>query len=57
MIGIERSAALAKEALATGRGVYELVREKGWLSEERLAEILTPEAMTQPRPMPHAVEV
>ncbi|HEX6751277.1 MAG TPA: aspartate ammonia-lyase [Longimicrobium sp.] len=56
-IGYERSAALAKEALATGRGVYELVREKDWLSEERLAEILTPEAMTQPRPMPHAVEV
>jgi hypothetical protein len=32
------------------------VREKGWLTEERLAEILTPEAMTRPRPMPHAVE-
>jgi aspartate ammonia-lyase len=56
-IGYERSAALATEALATGRGVYELVREKGWLSEEKLAEILTPEAMTAPRPMPHAVEV
>jgi aspartate ammonia-lyase len=55
-IGYERSAALAKEALATDRGVYELVREKGWLSEERLAEILTPEAMTQPRAMPHPVE-
>jgi aspartate ammonia-lyase len=55
-IGYERSAALAKEALATGRGVYELVREKGWLSEERLAEILTPEAMTQPRSMPPAIE-
>jgi aspartate ammonia-lyase len=55
-LGYERSAALAKEALETGRGVYELVREKGWLTDERLAEILTPESMTRPRPMPHAVE-
>ncbi|HEU4556830.1 MAG TPA: aspartate ammonia-lyase [Longimicrobium sp.] len=55
-IGYEKSAALAKEALATGRGVYELVREKGWLTDERLAEILMPEAMTQPRAMPEAVE-
>ena len=55
-LGYERSAALAKEALETNRGVYELVREKAWLSDERLAEILTPEAMTRPRPMPHAVE-
>src|SRR3982751_388113 len=36
-IGYEKSAALATEALATGRGVYELVREKAWLSEEKLA--------------------
>jgi aspartate ammonia-lyase len=55
-IGYERSAALATEALASGRGVYELVREKGWLTEEKLAEILTPEAMTHPRAMPHATE-
>ena len=55
-IGYERSTALATEALETGRGVYELVREKGWLSEEALADILTPEAMTHPRPMPHSLE-
>jgi aspartate ammonia-lyase len=55
-LGYEKSAALATEALASGRGVYELVREKGWLTEEKLAEILTPEAMTAPRAMPHAVE-
>jgi aspartate ammonia-lyase len=53
-IGYERSAALAKEALSTGRGVYDLVCEKGWLSREALDEILTPEAMTRPREMPHA---
>jgi aspartate ammonia-lyase len=48
-IGYERSTLLATEALQSGRGVLELVREKGWLSEERLGEILTPEAMTRPR--------
>ncbi|HEU0054992.1 MAG TPA: aspartate ammonia-lyase [Longimicrobium sp.] len=55
-IGYERAAAVAKEALHTGRGVYELVREKEWLSEAALEEILTPEAMTRPRAMPHPVE-
>jgi aspartate ammonia-lyase len=55
-IGYERSAALAKEALHTGRGVYELVREKAWLTEAKLAEILTPEAMTAPRAMPHSAD-
>jgi aspartate ammonia-lyase len=55
-IGYERSSEVAKEALESGRGVYELVREKGWLSQERLNEILTPEAMTRPREMPLPVE-
>jgi aspartate ammonia-lyase len=55
-IGYERSSEVAKEALETGRGVYELVREKEWLSQERLDEILTPEAMTRPRAMPLPVE-
>jgi aspartate ammonia-lyase len=50
-IGYERSSQVAKEALETGRGVYDLVREKGWLSDERLDELLTPEAMTRPRGM------
>ncbi len=56
-IGYERSTELATEALATGRGVYELIREKDWLSPEALAEILSPEGMTHPRAMPHPVEV
>ncbi|CAN5260658.1 aspartate ammonia-lyase [soil metagenome] len=51
-LGYERSSAVAKEALAAGRGVYELVREKGWLTQEELDRALTPEAMTAPRPMP-----
>ncbi len=51
-IGYERSSEVAREALQTGRGVYELVREKGWLPEHELDALLTPEAMTRPRQMP-----
>jgi len=51
-LGYERSSAVAKEALETNRGVYELVLEKKWLSKAELDEILSPEAMTRPRPMP-----
>jgi aspartate ammonia-lyase len=41
--------AIAKEALATGRGVYELALGKGWLSKAQLDDIFTPEKMTHPR--------
>ncbi|MEX2281065.1 MAG: aspartate ammonia-lyase [Gemmatimonadota bacterium] len=51
-IGYERASAVAKEALETDRGVYELVLEKGWLTKAELNEILSPEAMTKPRAMP-----
>src|SRR5690606_19061673 len=51
-IGYERSSAVAREALDTGRGVYALVLEKGWRSREKLDDILSPEAMTRPRMMP-----
>ncbi|HEX2188639.1 MAG TPA: aspartate ammonia-lyase [Longimicrobiaceae bacterium] len=56
-IGYERSSAVAKEALHSGRGVYELVREKGWLSQEQLDDILSPEAMTHPRTMPAEIPI
>ncbi|MBB4036981.1 aspartate ammonia-lyase [Dysgonomonas hofstadii] len=45
-IGYNNSTAIAKEALETGRGVYELVLEKGVLSKEELDKILNPENMT-----------
>ncbi|MEX2611148.1 MAG: aspartate ammonia-lyase, partial [Gemmatimonadota bacterium] len=50
-IGYERASAVAREALETDRGVAELVLEKGWLNREELDEILSPAAMTRPRPM------
>jgi hypothetical protein len=33
---------VAREALTSDRGVYELVREKGWLTHEQLDEALSP---------------
>jgi len=48
-IGYEKSSALAREAHATGRGVYELVLEKKWLSQTDLDRILSPDNLTQPR--------
>jgi aspartate ammonia-lyase len=53
-IGYERATSLAQEALQTGRGVYDLILEKEWLSQQELNEILSPEAMTRPRAMPVA---
>lgn len=52
VLGYEKSAAIAKEALQTGRPVYDLVLEKGWLSKEKLDDMLKPENMTQPREWP-----
>jgi aspartate ammonia-lyase len=49
VLGYEKSAAIAKEALKTGGSVYDLVIAKGWLSKERLDELLRPENMTHPR--------
>jgi aspartate ammonia-lyase len=51
-IGYDRATAVAREALATDRGVYELVLEKGWMSHAELDDVLSPDAMTRPRPMP-----
>ncbi|MBN2891900.1 MAG: aspartate ammonia-lyase [Bacteroidales bacterium] len=48
-IGYEKSTIVAKEALETNRGVYELVLEKGFLSKEQLDEILKPENMIKPQ--------
>jgi aspartate ammonia-lyase len=44
-IGYTAATAIAKEALATGRGVAELVLEKGLLPAQRLADLLRPEVV------------
>lgn len=45
VIGYEKATDVAKEALATGRGVTEIVLERGWLTREQLDDILRPESM------------
>lgn len=48
IIGYKNSTKIAKEALATGKGVYELVLEHGILTKEELDTILAPENMIHP---------
>ena len=48
IIGYKNSTKIAKEALETGRGVYELVLEHGILTREELDEVLKPENMIRP---------
>ena len=48
VIGYKNSTKIAKEALATGKGVYELVLEHNILSKEDLDTILKPENMIKP---------
>jgi len=56
IIGYERSTEIAREALETGRGVYELVMERKLLTREELDRALNPEAMTGPRDFPRAAD-
>ena len=49
-IGYAAATEVAKEALATGRGVAELVLEKGLLPPEELARILRPETLANLTP-------
>ena len=44
-LGYERCTEIAKEALASGRGVYELVLEKQWMTKAALDRALNPAAM------------
>ncbi len=52
VIGYDKSTELAAEAMKTGRGILEIIREKKILSEQQIAEVLDPVAMTgQRRPV------
>ena len=48
IIGYKNSTKIAKEALETGRGVYELILEHQVLTKEELDTILAPENMIRP---------
>ena len=51
-IGYENATRIAKQALDSGRGVLELVREEKLLDDASLADILRPENMIAPRLVP-----
>jgi aspartate ammonia-lyase len=46
VIGYDKATELAAEALRTGKGILELVREKGILTEEQVTRIMDPATMT-----------
>ena len=46
VIGYDKATELAAEALRTGKGVVELIREKRILTEEQIASVMDPAAMT-----------
>ena len=48
-LGYETSTELAKTALRTGKGIYDLVLEQGLMSREELDSVLSPENMLRPR--------
>jgi aspartate ammonia-lyase len=54
VIGYEASTEVARDALASGRGVLELVLERGLMTREQLDHALNPEGMTAPRAGPAA---
>ena len=46
VLGYEKTTELAKEALETGKGILELIREKKLLTEDQIKELLDPKKMT-----------
>ncbi len=48
IIGYARASEIAREALASGRRVYDLVLEKGWMTREQLDDVMRPEVLTRP---------
>jgi aspartate ammonia-lyase len=51
-IGYEKASEVARLALDTGRSVAEVVLEKGYLTKEELANVLSPANMLKPRYFP-----
>ena len=46
-LGYEKSSEVASEALTSGKSVYDIVLEKGYLTKEKLDSILDPEKMVK----------
>jgi aspartate ammonia-lyase len=50
VLGYEKTTELAKEALKSGKGVLELIREQKLLTEDQIAKLMDPAAMTGQSP-------
>lgn len=48
VLGYEKTTELAKEALASNKGILELIREKKLLTEAQIKELMDPVNMTEP---------
>jgi len=46
VLGYEKTTELAKEALQTGKGILELIREKKLLTEDQIKKLMDPAALT-----------
>jgi aspartate ammonia-lyase len=46
VLGYEKTTELAKEALESGKGILELIREKKLLTEDQIKKLLDPAALT-----------
>ena len=46
VLGYEKTTELAKEALATNKGILELIREKKLLTEDQIKKVMDPASMT-----------
>jgi aspartate ammonia-lyase len=55
-LGYETATAVAKEALETGRSVYDVVADRGLLTRDQLDQILNPATMTAPRRTSEIIE-
>ncbi|MEJ1238265.1 aspartate ammonia-lyase [Chryseolinea sp. T2] len=49
VLGYDKTTELAKEALATNKGILELIREKKLLTEEQIKKVMDPATMTSPK--------
>jgi aspartate ammonia-lyase len=49
VLGYEKTTELAKEALQSGKGILELIREKKLLSEDQIKTLMDPKNMTEAR--------
>jgi aspartate ammonia-lyase len=46
VLGYEKTTELAKEALESGKGILELIREKKLLTEDQIKKFMDPAALT-----------